>query len=205
MKEGEAKYYNAKLTLNRLVDSTINQSEISSSKFGIKLILEKDIYHYGTQQYYEIDIYCDGIMKDIEINNYTISYIVDLYVDIVRSHNREHNYYTYKGINPEGESFELKLSSDYGNNPISQLKAVIIGIILISETKDLNKVSLFWKFLFDKYDIKVGDSISLIEDLNPIISKIVEKYPFLKDELKERVYCRIQSIKNQLEKLEWLK
>ncbi len=196
MKKGDKAYYKAVKSLGVIKLCEINENEISSSKFGIKITKTDEICGGRNDYYFQIEFFNNGESNDISIGKHTFSYIINR--DTSWSPYYWHNRFTINysnGNNIEKIDFETKV---HGFE--ETICRIIYIFILLAEIDNVEKMKKIDLFLFEpsKSCGTLGERIDLYKETKDIHAKIIEKYPFMDAPMNNGLQERLKKIKEEL-------
>ena len=202
MKVGEIKYFKIVKSLGKIKACAISEADIASSEFGIKLIKTGFDYNYGTRDYYQIELFCNGNRTDISIGQNIYSYIIKNETNWFTTYQKWHNYFTIEYKN-ENDIKEIQFDSPARGNENGSadiIYYIIYFFILHSEINDYTKTKDIYTFLFLKWAScgTLGKSIDLYKEVKSIYERIIDKYPFMNEPINNGLEARLKEIKEGL-------
>lgn len=202
MKVGEIKYFKIVKSLGKIKACAISEADIASSEFGIKLIKTGFDYNYGTRDYYQIELFCNGNRNDISIGQNIYSYIIKNETNWFTTYQEWHNYFTieYKTDNDIKEVEFDSTARGNENGSADIIYYIIYFFILHSEINDITKVKDIYNFLFLNRTScgTLGKSIDLYKEVKSIYERIIDKYPFMNEPINKGLEARLKKIKEGL-------
>ena len=198
-------YYKVEKTLKKLIETDcINQSGISSSVFGGQITTECTRYwnDFSLDTSFEIKLSQNGVQKDVELNEYVFSFIVRGYESWTNSSGYSHSF-TIVGCNPKGDEFEFRVPLI---RETGKLVNIIYALIVLAETSSLSDAHEIWDLISQKnYISDPSKRLHLIINGENFSKKVLEKYPFMTQVLKNALNFHIEKAKDELDKLPFLK
>lgn len=194
-------YAKVEKSLKKLIQSDcINQSALSSAIFGGQITTECTRYwnDFSLDTSFEIILFQNGSTKDIELNDFAFSFIVKGYESWTNSSGYTHEF-TVVGCNPKGDEFEFRvpLIRDSG-----KLVCVIYAMIILSETSTLEEAHLIWNLISCcSYVDDASKRLHLIIFGENFSKKVLEKYPFMLQVIKNGLNYHIDKVKEEISKL----
>lgn len=197
MNKGEVRYYAATFSLDELKQVYILESEIKNHKFGYKII-KIESFHLGTLVENQIEIFIEGIFKDISINGTLISHIIKYDQENHHYGSPSYSIITFDVFSPRFGKKKICLKY----NKISLLEALTIGIAIIGEMNEegINSMSEYFSFLFTNDTFTLQELVTLLNCVYPLVSKLIVKYPIFYNLITNSMLYRIRSIKEFCDK-----
>lgn len=198
-------YLSISKSINKIIEiKEPGASALYSSKFGGKITTVctryYDDYSFDTSK--EIELWTDGTRKDISLNDCLFSYLVKGSERLTKSSGYSF-YLTIEGCWSNNEEFSFFFSlSRY----MDVLISIIFAIIIISETKDLDKSRSIMKIICTEcYCSNPADRLKMIIEGEECSKKILEKYPFMVSLYKSGLRYQIEKAKEEISNLKFLK
>lgn len=193
-------------SINKLYERSIDIQSLSDKK-NFYACIDTVSTNYSDVSYDEkhcIDLYTDGQLKDIIIDDARFSYQVKATTKQRSGYMGPDSNFTIEGIWSNGEEFSfrfqqiLQLSHDLVLN-------IVYAIIVLSVSQSIPKAEAVWTFLRkSEYRRLIGKRLSAIEDILPIARTIIAKYPFMRHIFDEALVEQTNCIKKDLESLDIL-
>lgn len=198
MNIGDKKYFKVVQSLGKIKGCEIDEKDVISSDFGMKVTKTGHSPSYGTWDYYQIELFRNGKYCDISIESNVYSYLMKNYTSWFSSYQEWHNKFTIEYSNgKEVRAFEY-------DSPIHTFEdglcEIVYILILLSEIDDTNKVYEIYDFIFRKGRLgrTLGKRIDLYKEIKDITEKIKDKYPFICYPINLGLQERLTEIKSDL-------
>lgn len=201
----EIEFLSVSKSLKKIIEiKESGASALTSVKFGGKITTVCTRYwndfSYNTSK--DIEIWTDGNKKDILLNECLFSYLVKGYEGRTNSRGYAHGL-TIQGCWPNDEefSFDFTLSSQ-----MEELISIIYAIIILSETRSIDKSKMIWKIIKKDYcSANPAERLNLIIEGEDFSRRVLEKYPFMTSAFKSGLEFQIEKAKEEISSLQFLK
>lgn len=198
MNIGDKKYFKVVQSLGKIKGCEIDEKDIVSSVFGMKVTKTEHSSSYGTWDYYQIELFNNGKYSDISIESNVYSYLIKNYTSWFSSYQEWHNKYTIEYSNgKEVRVFEYDSPKHTFEDGLCE---IVYILILLSEIDDANKVYEIYDFIFRKgrQGRTLGKRIDLYKEIKDITENIKDKYPFICHPINSGLQERLTEIKSDL-------
>lgn len=206
MIRGESNYYKIVNSLGELKICSIQKEDVTNAGFGMKITKIDENNNYGTHKFFQIELFENGLYKDIRINDYTFSYLVKSNTHYYSSYQTFENDIFIEFKDKYGTKFQIRANCcDLDNERTEGLALMYIIYIMLytEETKSAEDTNRFCTTFFSqRYTCGLENSIKTIKQYHSIKPKLREKYPLIVDYMEQylelNVKREIENIKNQL-------
>ena len=149
-----------------------------------------------------IELYLDEKKQDIEINNCTFSFLVTGNESRTNSSGYRHEL-TLRGCWEDGNEFEFEFSLV---NDMDELVAIVYAMIIVAESKNLEKASEMWQIIRPEYFTRnAAQRLQRVIAGEEFFKNIREKYPFMTQVFKDGLNYQIEEAKKEINNLDFLK
>ena len=198
MEVGDKKFYKVIQSLGRLKACEIEAKDVASSMFGMKVTQTDHNSDYGTNDYYQIELFHNGNYCDFSITPNTYSYLIKNHTKWIASYREWKNWFTIDFSNgKEVKSFEYN-SALYSFE--DGLCEIVYILILLSVVDDITKLHAIYYFIFraNSKNGTLGERIDLYKEVKGILENLEDKYPFICYPINKRLQERLKEIKDDL-------
>lgn len=198
MKVGDKKFYKVIQSLGRLKACEIEAKDVASSMFGMKVTQTDHDSDYGTNDYYQIELFHNGNYCDFSIAPNTYSYLIKNHTKWIASYREWKNWFTIDFSNgKEVKSFEYN-SALYSFE--DGLCEIVYILILLSVVDDIAKLHAIYYFIFraNSKSGTLGERIDLYKEVKEISENLKNRYPFICYPINAALEQRLKEIKSDL-------
>lgn len=198
MNIGDKKYFKVVQSLGKIKGCEIDEKDVVSSDFGMKVTKTGHSPSYGTWDYYQIELFRNGKYSDISIESNVYSYLMKNYTSWFSSYQEWHNKFTIEYSNgKEVRAFEY-------DSPIHTFEdglcEIVYILILLSVVDDIAKLHAIYCFIFraNSKSGTLGERIDLYKEVKEISENLKNRYPFICYPINAALEQRLKEIKSDL-------
>lgn len=205
-KEGDTEVLFASVSksLKRIIQIPETEGGLKKAKFAGKISNCCTRYwnDFSFDFYQNIELYLDEKKQDIEINNCTFSFLVTGNESRTNSSGYRHEL-TLRGCWEDGNEFEFEFSLV---NDMDELVAIVYAMIIVAESKNLEKASEMWQIIKPEYFTRnAAQRLQRVIAGEEFFKNIREKYPFMTQVFKDGLNYQIEEAKKEINNLDFLK
>lgn len=185
MNKGDKKVFKFVETLGSLRICTVPATEYSNIKDGARIVMGDINYEYGTHSFYDVELITGSTTKDVEMGNYTFSYLIPIRATYYRTYNSYALYFSLSFLKSGEEVIELKDLKGHGSiddgSILYDVKLFMSLLSIIGYSEDFVDM---WRSLFNDNDTKAKEYLyKYVEGIRQTIAK----FPFIKSQIKKNM------------------